>query len=204
MNKDKRIIQSKLLDQYQNITYCFGTRHENKGFYDIVTPHQVHGNKVAWIDGQGSYEADGLITNKKGVAIGVRTADCVPILFYEPIEYIIGAAHAGWKGTVAQVATRAVDTIIAHGGDKKNIIAVIGPCIGVCCYHVNTTRSNALKQAAGFNNCAIQLRDGKTYVDLGQMNKQQLIAAGIPSARIDLIVDCTSCNMDLFYSHRRD
>ena len=113
----------------------------------LVFANQIHSNIVRVVtdkDCLGSLshrdypECDGLVTNTPGVAIAVFTADCTPILYYDPVTGAVGAAHAGWRGTAAGIAEKTVEAMVsAFGCDPKNIRAAIGPNIGVCCFETH-------------------------------------------------------------------
>src|SRR3990170_5958516 len=111
----------------------------------LLTINQVHGNEVLIIKKPtkdtftlSKTSADAIITNQCGIAIGVLTADCVPILLADPVKKIIGVVHAGWKGTAKGVVQKTVETMVKQfGSDKKALLAAIGPSIGSCCYKVD-------------------------------------------------------------------
>ncbi|MBM4314175.1 MAG: laccase domain-containing protein, partial [Deltaproteobacteria bacterium] len=109
----------------------------------LVLMGQVHGDRVFILDGEGPPpecipECDGLITDRPGVALGVRTADCVPLLFVDPIRRVIGVAHAGWRGTALGIGSRMVDLFEQRFASRAEEIRIaIGPAIGVCCYQVD-------------------------------------------------------------------
>ena len=107
---------------------------------NLVTIHQMHSADVAIVEKSwsNSYapKGDAMVTTKTGIALGILTADCTPVLFADTINMVIGAAHAGWKGALAGVLEATVKTMEGHGAERKNIIAVIGPCIAQESYEV--------------------------------------------------------------------
>ena len=149
-------------------------------------------------------ERDGLITDEPGVALTVFSADCTPILFHDPAHHAIGAVHAGWRGTAQGIAARCVQLLRdAFGTDPSRLQAAIGPCIGRCCFEtgpeVPEAMVNALGQEAA---CAItDDHNGKFHVDLKQLNVLWLRRAGVK--HIDVCPDCTACQPERFWSHRK-
>ncbi|WP_096188113.1 peptidoglycan editing factor PgeF [Evansella halocellulosilytica] len=179
---------------------------------------QTHDNHIAKVSiddtGKGVFNydealpaTDGLYTREKNVLLTLCFADCVPIYFIEPVEKIIGVAHAGWKGSVKDIAGEMIRTWKEHEGvDSDNIITAIGPSIGACCYVVDD-------YVIGFVNEALQteqnvpyeqISEGQYALDLKKLNRALLIKAGIPAENIEVSSYCTSCEDTLFFSHRRD
>lgn len=115
---------------------AFSTRRDSVLPYPVVTGHQVHGNKVGKVDRPGLIREDlegfdALITNLEGEAIGVRTADCVPILLYDPVCRAVAAVHSGWRGTLQRISQKAMFAMKRHFGcEPSDIRAVMGPAIG--------------------------------------------------------------------------
>jgi hypothetical protein len=176
----------------------------------LTTSKQVHKNKVAIVTpenrGKGSSDyqsaidnSDALITRYPDILLFVHLADCVPILLYDPVQKVIGAVHAGWRGTVLNIVQNTVNSMTkTFRSDPKNIYAGIGPSIGPCCYEVgNEVINEAPKEF-------IITRDGKSYFDLWDANRKQLLNTGIPSANIELAGICTMENSDQFFSSRAD
>lgn len=149
---------------------------------------QVHGTEIGAI-------GDGLVTRKKGEAIGVIVADCVPLLLADPKKKIVAVAHAGWRGTLGNIAKEAV---LAMDSDAKDIFVSIGPHIGACCYTVPRARANS------FSGKCTYFDGADWHLDLGQANRMQLMEVGILREHIDAPVVCTSCQSDIFYSYRKD
>ena len=155
--------------------------------------------------------ADGYVTNKRGVTLGVKTADCVPILIEgrsDSGEVIaIGAVHAGWRGTVGGIQKIAVEKLISlYGVKPQNIYACIGACIHKCCFEVGDDVYEAVKAldtelAEEFCKPRIGI-EGKYLCDLVGINRSLLERAGVPPANIDAIDECTFCHPEKYYSHR--
>lgn len=153
-----------------------------------------------------SFEADGLMTAIPGVALTIFTADCIPVLLYDPKRRVIAALHAGWRGTASGIVTKAVEQMSAiYGSDPADILAAIGPGIDQCCFETHEDVPNAMTAAlAGVSLPFIQLKDnGKFSVDLKGINARRLEMAGVTPEHIALCRACTCCQPDQFWSHRR-
>jgi polyphenol oxidase len=166
-------------------------------------------------------KADALITRHCGVALAMSSADCVPLMFYDPVERVLGLAHAGWRGTARGIAAITVDAMVEQFGSRPNDIRVgIGPSIGPCCYEVSeevrcyfmgqqefdTNPTDAryrklIRESAVFPIKHIQGRDS-LRLDLWETNRNQLLMAGVLPRHIELSEICTSCRKEHFFSHR--
>lgn len=146
---------------------------------------------------------DGLITDEIGVALTVFSADCTPILLYDPVVGVIGAVHSGWRGTAAGIVAAAVRKMHeCFGCVPANIRAAIGPCIGSCCFETDRDVPDAMLAALGKDaEAAIVPRGEKYYVNLKALNALWLRREGVE--RIDCCEDCTACQPERFWSHRR-
>lgn len=146
---------------------------------------------------------DGLITNVPGTALTVFTADCTPILLYDPVTGAVGAAHAGWRGTAAGIAAKTVRAMVdAFGCRPGDIRAAIGPNIGQCCFQTDEDVPCAMQEALGKEAKAhIQKTENKYYVNLKSLNARILRDAGVIS--IDISTECTHCAPARFWSHRQ-
>ena len=175
---------------------------------EFVGVAQKHGNKVMRVDerdlGKIIAGADGLVTNKPGVDLMIRVADCLPILVYDPKNQIVGAAHAGWRGTVAGVAKNLIKKFVNDvKSDPGKLLVGFGPCIEFCHYDVTQERASKIKKA-GLGESLLTSITGKIFFDLKRANKGQLLSEGILSKNIDAsIKSCTFENTD-FYSWRRE
>jgi YfiH family protein len=173
--------------------------------------NQVHGDSILLIDhpvrnlsSHQPHKYDAIITDQPGLAIGIKTADCVPIFFTDTVKRIVGVAHAGWRGTALNIAAKVVHNFVDRfASQTDDIIAVIGPAIGPCCYQVDEFVFNAMEAHANresfFYPCC---KDGHWMLDLPLANKLQLIGSGILQENIFTADYCTSCNTDILYSHR--
>lgn len=163
---------------------------------------QVHSDKF-FVVSKDNYEdingqyGDALITSEKGIAIGVFTADCVPIILADVKNKIAAVVHAGWKGTALNITGKVLDYMNVHmGTDTKDVTAAIGPSIGPCCYEVGA--EVAEKFSFVYEN------KNKFYIDLWRENINQIIDVGVPKERITSSSICTSCNCDKLFSYRRE
>ncbi len=148
--------------------------------------------------------ADGLVTDRPGVSLTMRFADCVPILLYDPVHQAIGIAHAGWRGTVGQVAASTLRTMqTAYGTDPAQVQAGIGPSIGPDQYQVGPEVVAAIERAFGGAEGLIRYaQDGSAYLNLWEANRLTLERAGV--RRIEVAGLCTASNTAEFYSHRAE
>jgi YfiH family protein len=182
------------------VWHGFGTRVSEGWPGEYTRLKQIHSNLVHAADeGQGCIgEGDSLISWTPGQKVGVRTADCVPLLFADPDHRAVAAAHAGWRGTVAEIAATTLERMRAvYGSEPRRIYAAIGPAIGECCFEVGP------EVAAQF---APWFPDAKslTHVNLAETNFRQLVGAGLLPEHIDVMNLCTVCDPDRFHSFRRD
>ena len=181
----------------------------------IAMSNQVHGGVVRCVTSADlhadpyekvGYEADGLMTDLPGVALVVYSADCIPILFYDPVRRVIAAAHAGWRGTAAGIAAAAVDRMKnVYGCRPEDILAAVGPGIGPDCFETHEDVPNAM--TAALSTAVLQhikiKENGKFAVDLKAINAMRLEQAGLDPARIAVCGFCTACQPDRFWSHRK-
>lgn len=183
-------------DYLEGVEHFFTTR---KGFVfdeNVVYPEQTHSDHVEFVDERKEYpDTDGLIITKPNQMIRLKFADCTPLIFYNPKTNIGAISHAGWRGTAAKIG---VKTVQKMGGNPKDIIAVIGPAIGLCCYEVSDEVKTALLQTVQDTTNLYKDRN----VDLKAINARQLQEIGVE--KIDICPYCTSCNNDLFYSYRKE
>jgi polyphenol oxidase len=179
----------------------FGSRQANP--QASVTLRQVHSSQVWNADrlADREQEGDALVTAEPGCAIGVRTADCVPILLLDGRRRAVGAIHAGWRGTAASIAARTVEKLQAdYASDPADLHAAIGPCIRACCYEVSPEVADRF---TAWPESVQRPKNAKPHLDLVRANTVQLVAAGLDLARIYDSNLCTACNLDRFFSFRR-
>lgn len=148
---------------------------------------------------------DGLITNIPGVTLVTQYADCVGLLFYDPIKRVIAASHAGWRGTVGEIGRKTVEKMQEHfGSDPRNILAAVAPSIGKCCFEVDKPVYDEFVKLQNIDlEKIIECKEGGKYnIDLWECNRQILINAGILPQNISVTDLCTKCHPDVFFSHR--
>lgn len=181
----------------------------------LVKNHQVHSDRVRSVTqadvftdpaAPGVFEADGLVTDVPGVCLTIFSGDCIPVLLYDPVRRCVAAAHAGWRGTAAGIAARAVEAMVKHYGcQTDHILAAIGPGIGPCCFETHADVPDALEANLGQDALPFirpLSTNGKFQVDLKGVNARWLEKAGVPSHHIAISAACTACQLDEFWSHR--
>jgi YfiH family protein len=163
---------------------------------------QVHGTGLAAPPWETPPEADASATATAGQILGIKTADCLPVLFVDPNRRIAAAAHAGWRGTAAGVVRQALEWLAAHGAPPADIQVGLGPCIGPCCYEV----SDDLRAhfAADEQRFFVAGHRGRPHLDVRGINEGQLLAAGVSRANIAHVDECTQCHPERYYSYRRE
>jgi YfiH family protein len=177
----------------------------------------VHGNRVVSVSGATATapgqddvrlvpDCDALITDRPGIALVVTAADCVPVFLYDPVRKAIGAIHAGWRGTVAGIAGRAVASMVQqYGCNPSDIRGAIGPSIGPCCYEVDDAVALPLREHYGKGAEDLLLpgrAPGKYQLDLWAANRLDMERAGV--GEVYLSGECTSCGVERLFSHRAE
>ncbi len=199
-------IWGNVLENYQILGDSMGFDPKN-----AVLSHQTHTDLVHQVTGldagAGLFapelpECDALITDVPGLALVVFTADCTPILLHDPVTGAVGAVHAGWRGTAAQIAGKTVSAMEkAFGTKPEDIRAAIGPNIGPCCFQTDGDVPEAMLAALGADaEKAIRPEGNKFYVNLKALNETVLRRAGV--RHVDISRECTACESHRFWSHR--
>ncbi len=169
---------------------------------DVRRPVQVHGAAVVCADAEGALgEADAALATRPGVAVGVVTADCVPVLV--AAGGAVAAVHAGWRGLAGGVIPRALEALdeLAPG---RELVAAVGPCIGPCCYEVDEPVLDAMRRRFGpaLDGALSPTRPGHARLDLAALAREALRAGG---AAVGVVAGaCTRCDAARFHSYRRD
>jgi YfiH family protein len=188
-------LQSSLFADLPWVIHGFGSRDSENWHPDYTNVKQIHSERVIIADGRrGCLEpGDALVTSEPGNWIGIRTADCVPILIADPEQRVVAAIHAGWRGTVASIATHSVQMLTQQfGSDPGKLLVAVGPAIGPCCFEVGPE-------------VAQQFHSVARTIDLPEVNREKLISAGVHPDRIDVMRLCTVCTgPSQFHSYRRD
>ena len=179
---------------------------------------QVHGTRVAIASpdlvNEGMNhppalcETDGLIANTNEVVLVTMHADCVPLFFVDIVRKAVGMVHAGWRGTLEDIAGETVRRVQdAFGGKPADLLVGIGPSIGSCCFEIGADVAAAFVEKLPFAADCVRTSDtdtGKAYADLQRVNEMLLLRAGVRQENIEIAGLCTKCHPELFYSHRRD
>lgn len=200
---------------------AFSTERDAELPYYVVQPHQVHGCVIREVTDPMTTRdelegVDALITNVPGVAISVRTADCIPVLLYDPVHKAVAAVHAGWRGTVQHISFKVIDRMRElYGTCASHLLAVIGPGIGPESFQVGPEVADEFT-AAGFpmdqilTDCGPKAPTndnpmaGGLHIDLWKANQWLLEEAGVVSANIQVAGICTYKRYDRFFSARRE
>lgn len=182
----------------------------------VVNAQQVHGDNIHLVEkkdagrGVDGYttaipDTDALITAEPGIPLMLFFADCVPVLIFDPVGKAVAAVHAGWKGTVASIAQKAVLAMQERFGTRPaDCHVAIGPSIGPCCYEVDRPVVEALEQAFPWWEELVIPQGERWMLDLWETNRRQLEVIGVHKHNIEISGVCTSCNTELFYSHRAE
>ncbi|NPA61049.1 MAG: peptidoglycan editing factor PgeF [Epsilonproteobacteria bacterium] len=178
---------------------------------DIVVADQIHGSNIEIIDESGSRgwrdrrsavrDCDSLITDVRGVSVGVLTADCLPILIYDPINVVVGATHAGWRGTKERIIYKTIERMVENfGSNPRDIVVGIAPSIGGCCYEVDF---NVAQHFLGYRGACRAKIGGKYMLNLVEVNIAQMVEIGVAMENIESSGICTHCDFHNFFSYRK-
>jgi YfiH family protein len=179
--------------------------------WHFVVAHQTHSSHVVVIDAEKTQgwrelesaieETDAMVTNLKCVMLTVLTADCVPILLFDPIHEVIGVVHAGWRGTKANIVAKTVGVMQERfGSNVEEIVVGIAPAIGVCCYEVGEEVATHFEGYDG----AIITKGEKFHLDLPKINQTQLLEVGVKCEHIEMSGVCTACEVNTYFSYRKE
>lgn len=170
------------------------------GEEQLAIPGQVHSATVHRVETAGPVpECDGLVTGVRGVFLSVTVADCLPLLMAAPAAGVVAAVHAGWRGTVAGIATRAVALLTRDYGIRPDdLLAYLGPSARACCYEIGGDIAGL------FATVALRTEGERHFLDLEVANRLQLLEAGVKAENIESSPDCTISRPDLYHSYRRD
>lgn len=191
----------------RNIEICADSMELNKE--KLTLTYQLHTSNVRFLTDEDTGKGlirewgegvDGIVTDMPHVPIMTYSADCVPTLLYDGVRKMIGAVHGGWRGTKDNIIAKAVEVMCAHGCEAENIIALIGPGIGICCYEVSADVGEAFSE--GYPDCVRKMPNDKYMVDLKKITCRQLLDVGLKAENIENSNICTACENESFFSHR--
>ncbi len=217
------LYQSTIFSGFPGLIHGYSTR----GFGDARLPHnreriverltgkamrvvgaqQVHGNRIATVATDAPRliaGVDGLVTVAQNTLLEVHVADCVPLLMADMHSGVVAAVHAGWKGSLSHIGREALNQMVRVGAAVSRIRVSMGPHIGRCCYTVGGDRIAAFQSVFGKDPAmAGQEADG-WHLDIGYVNRKELLDAGVSEKNMDAAITCTSCQVGRFYSYRKD
>ena len=197
-------------DNPKNVTQNLENLSKILGFErkQMVSPKQTHSKNIGIVKSTNDIFPNtyALITNIPGICIFVRTADCVPILLFDPVQKAVAIIHSGWKGTVHKISQHTIELMQTEFGTKPNdLIAGIGPSIGPDVYEVGPEVIELFYEQFGIDHITKPVKDSeKGLLNLWKVNKNILLESGIPENQIEIAEICTYANPELFYSARRN
>ncbi|MER3446474.1 MAG: peptidoglycan editing factor PgeF [Candidatus Dadabacteria bacterium] len=208
-------VKSQILSKISGVVHGFSNRGFNGslseaaglfGLRGIATLDQIHSSRVFVIRNKFKgleQKGDALIADLKGIGVGVFTADCMPILLVDDSTSVVAAIHAGWRGTLSQIAKATILEIEkGFGIAPSRIHAVLGPSIGVCCYEIGwDVASLFMDRFSDWEGYLLRKGKSEYVLDLKEANRYALAREGVKN--IEIIEICTKCNME-FHSYRRD
>lgn len=178
---------------------------------DFATTRQIHEATVRVVDDGDRrkvfdpvpYDADGLVTNVKGLPMMIYIADCIPVLLCDAQNEVIGAVHCGWRSSVADILKNAVDAMVRLGAKPESIGAAIGPGIGWDHFEVGPEVVEAAERYVGdISDLVRNSENGKYMLDLKRVNARRLVQLGLKEEHIDISQECTMCSPEKYWSHR--
>jgi len=184
---------------------------ESSSLLRFIVANQTHSDHIKVIDkaltrgwessSDAIKDCDALITNLPNIVLTILTADCVPILLYDPVQKVVAAVHAGWKGSKAEIVKKTVQKMTEiFNSDPSEMQAGIAPSIGGCCYEVGKEVAEHFFHIPD----TYTQQDEKYMLDLPTVNKQQLLEAGLKEKHIELSHICTACNVEHYFSYRKE
>ena len=197
----------RVRENYRRVCALMGA-----GIDEAAVTKQVHGNVVRVVTEKDRhacmsvvpYEADGLVTDVRGLPLMCFVADCVPALLCEESAGVIAAVHCGWRSSVGDILGAAIDKMGALGAEREKICCALGPAIGKCCFETDDDVPDAISAWLGGETEGLFARreSGKTMVDLRAANRRRLLQLGLREENIDVSEECTFCSHDKYWSHR--
>ena len=174
----------------------------------IISASQVHGRQAVAVSredlGKGDRpNTDALVTDEPGILLLLKFADCVPVILWDPVQRVVGLAHAGWRGTILGTPAAALEIMVnRYRSRPSDVLAGIGPSIGPCCYEVGPEVVSAAGREFAGSNVLQSGSGGRIHLDLWAANSETLLRAGVPEENIAVAGICTRCRPDIFFSHR--
>lgn len=170
----------------------------------LILTQQVHGDRIAFISkkdgGQYVAETDALVTTEHNLFLGILTADCLPVFFYEEKKKITAIAHCGWRGIIQNLAFKVLNKTVEAGGNLENLKIFIGPGIQKCHFEIKEDVLDNFKKWPE----NIIYENGKIFIDLLKITKSQLAQAGLATNQIESDSSCTFCLKEKYFSYRRE
>jgi YfiH family protein len=183
----------------------------NISYSTVIIPEQIHSANIELyrpnelMEVKKLADTDGVITTKDGIVLTVITGDCLPAIFADKKQGIIGISHQGWRGSLKKMVQKMVQKMTEAGAHKEDICVSLGPSIGVCCYSIDDDRYYAfMSELDGYSKKIFFLYHGKRHLNMPLLNYLLLTDAGIPKKNIDFFPFCTKCDTERFFSFRRD
>jgi len=192
--------QAPVFENVRRLTAAIGSSPDR-----LATAHQVHGVDVleAHEASERVGDGDALVTKVRGLVVGVRTADCLPILIEDPVGRQVAAVHAGWRGVIAEVVTAAIVKLTSRGAVPAQLRVAIGPAIQVCCFEVDGDLPQRFSAKFGAGVVHQVAGNERAHLDLRGAVARSVERAGVPADQVHAFTECTRCDAR-FFSHRRD
>lgn len=211
------LLKADNLSRFSHVTHGFSTRHLGVDYARIgkevhilpdriLTVKQVHSNKVYHVtrDEKIEVEADSLVTGLTEIFVAIRTADCVPILVYDPCRRVVAAIHAGWRGLISGVIEETFKVLKNSFNCRfSELIVALGPALCPGCFEIGPDVASPFKEKFGDRLTISPGRGGRSFVDLRKGCCLVLEEQGLPSESIEVLSHCTACEPELFYSYRK-
>ena len=188
--------------------------------FELATVRQFHSGMIRVVErghgplatenGRAVLRGDGSLTDVPGVLLGVQTADCVPVLVVDVKQRVVGAFHAGWRGTVARIVERGVGTMrLRYGSKPKDLVAAVGPAIGACCFAVGAEVRDEFESQFAYAPELFSDIGPQTHADLFEANRRQLVDAGVSAKKVTVVGECSACTRlpdgrRKYFSHRAE
>jgi YfiH family protein len=166
----------------------------------LVVPNQVHSNKIKLVDRPCFIEnVDGIISKSRNIVLSILVADCIPLFLFNPTSKHFALVHSGWRGTDKNICLNVINKLKDQGDNSKDLLAIIGPSIGQCCFEVGSEVASKFDACYSFNG-----KKDKMMLNLSNILKDQLIQSGVKRNNIFINKQCTYCETELFHSYRRE